>query len=301
MKQVSALILLLSSFWLDSAQAACATPAGVAGQLSWSSPIVKFCDGTTWWDTSVTTKTTCTAGTAGTINYSGGEVLFCNGTNWISMKGLQRSTCAGTTAGTFRYNSSTTVYEFCDGTNWFTMYPQIGFFVRTAATTAGNLGGLTGANSTCLTELTNNTWLGKNIAQANGKIASSTVRAFLCNGTTCQNPVVSSIYQFAVSNDITKGGSRFTSNASGQGPNNSTAWSGATYFGATVNIWTGRAAGSSTLWSTSSDTNHCTAWTSSGSGVNGSYGNSSRTDNKRWIENNTSCNSASYLICMVDP
>ncbi len=115
-------ILVLSQIFISQfARAACTSPAGNAGDLTWTASKIKWCDGTTWKDTTNSTGSSCSGTTAGTINYSAGTLYYCNGTNWISMKGASAGSCSGTTAGSFTYNSGAVKYRFCDGTNWYNM------------------------------------------------------------------------------------------------------------------------------------------------------------------------------------
>jgi hypothetical protein len=115
-------VLVLSQIFLSQfAMAACTSPTGNAGDLTWTASKIKWCDGTTWKDTTNSTGSSCTGTTAGTINYSAGTLYYCNGTNWISMKGASAGSCSGTTAGSFTYNSGAVKYRFCDGTNWYNM------------------------------------------------------------------------------------------------------------------------------------------------------------------------------------
>ena len=69
--------------------------------------------------------------------------------------------------------------------------PIPGFFVLSSVTFAANMGGLAGANSNCLTDLTNTSWKGK----AEAKLDASHVFAFLCDGSTCNNLLPNTRYQ----------------------------------------------------------------------------------------------------------
>ncbi len=173
------------------------------------------------------------------------------------------------------------------------------YFVLSSFAMNGNRGGLAGANATCLSDLQASNWLGKNNVDLN----SLTVKAFLCDGTTCNNLQASKTYAFANAGSATDGGATFTTDGSGQGPGDSTAWNTSTYFGTTTyNYWTGRASTSATLWATTSDTNHCSAWTSNSSGDNGRRGLSTSTTATRWTHGTlNACNSTTRrMICVVD-
>ena len=89
-----------------------------------------------------------------------------------------------------------TLYQFCNGTNWIQYesgfawlgqahnnptYPAgVGFFVLSKTTYTGNLGDLSGANASCLTDLTTNTgWKGYSTANSRGLLTGAKVFAFL--------------------------------------------------------------------------------------------------------------------------
>lgn len=175
-----------------------------------------------------------------------------------------------------------------------------GYFVLTSSSTyTGSLGGLAGANASCLTDLTNNNWLGK----GGVLLDSSHVRSFLCDGTTCNNLNPNTTYKFAISGDTVNGGTTFTTDATGAGPNDANDWTGATYFNAAIFFWTGRLAGTATLWSMSPDTsNHCVGFTSAaGNPTKGMQGQASSTTSTRWASGGIACSSSKYLICFVNP
>lgn len=129
------LVLILSP---SSAFAVCSAPSGVAGQLQLVTGKIRYCNDTSWIDTSVATLTSCSGTGAGTITYNSG-LQYCDGTNWISMMGPTLSSCAGTTAGTYNYDSAVGHYRVCDGTNWKRMSPAPSGI--TIATTVARAGG----------------------------------------------------------------------------------------------------------------------------------------------------------------
>jgi hypothetical protein len=159
-----------------------------------------------------------------------------------------------------------------------------------------------------LTELTNNTaWWGYTTANAAGILNSSHVKAFLCDGLSCNNATANTKYYFGNVKDASAGGASFTTDANGFGPNDSINWANGDHFGGNINghggsvrPHTGRAAGSATAWNGSSNANTCSGWTSlSGSGENGTAlsGNSNR-----WANISDSCTSLEEaLICLVNP
>ena len=135
----------------------------------------------------------------------------------------------------------------------------------------GSLAGLSGANAKCLSDLTKYDWFGKSrIISLN----SQTVKAFLCDGTSCQEPLASTGYVFARANSTASGGASLYTNGSGIGPTvdwdaqiDTIAWSAGLYFGVSASWWSGRGLGTDPAWSTTSGANHCTTWSSSSGAV----------------------------------
>jgi hypothetical protein len=169
-------------------------------------------------------------------------------------------------------------------------------------------GGLAAANAACLTDLTSNgtSWFGYAQANAAGWLNSTHVKAFLCDGTTCNNLDNNTTYYYSSNFDSTAGGGSFTSNGSGQGPNDSVAWNKASRFGGAGTgtpqlIKTGRGAGTATLWATTSSTNNCTGWTVVSSGVNQDIGQNTSTGSARWLNTTKTCNNDLSLVCEVNP
>lgn len=172
-----------------------------------------------------------------------------------------------------------------------------GYFVLSQSTWAGTLGGRSGANSACLTELTNTDWNGK----LDAAVDAAHVFAFLCDSTACNNLAASTTYVFARAGDVSSGGASFTTNASAVGPGDSSAWSGATYFNTSVTYYSGRGAGTATLWGSAPGSNTCQNWTTSASNRSGMYGDTSGTAATRWASTFTSCNNALKMVCYVNP
>src|SRR6185436_2727999 len=107
-------------------------------------------------------------------------------------------------------------------------------FVLSGGTYPANLGGLSAANAMCLNDLQNNSWLGR----ANANLNATTVKAFLCTGSTCNNLYPSTTYTFASASSPAFGGATFTTDGTGAGPGNTgTSWSGSTYFGGSQAYW----------------------------------------------------------------
>lgn len=176
------------------------------------------------------------------------------------------------------------------------------FFVISYGAFNGNLGGLSGANSKCLLDLQGNNWKGKLEATLN----VSTVKAFLCDSSTCNNLQPNRTYHFAYSGDANYGGATFTTNSVGAGPGNSNDWSGPTYFtNGLYYYWTNRARGSDPLYwplTSAGSSNNCNNWTSGTGGFQGYAGVPGASNADRWNDNiPSSCSSNYYLICLVEP
>jgi len=182
-----------------------------------------------------------------------------------------------------------------------------GYFVYTEPVDP-DFGGLAGANSYCLSELTSRDWKNKDIALANGQLIASKVRAFLCDGSTCQNAEPDTTYYFASSHDSSAGGASFTTDSSGRGPNDNELWRTADRFSGGAHnaqaYWSGRAQGTNTsLWPNTSSTDHCSGWTTTSSGVDGRIGfvNDYYTNQARWSSWTAQCSGSLSLVCFVHP
>ena len=180
---------------------------------------------------------------------------------------------------------------------------DVGWFVTLATTANGNRGGLSGANSSCLSALQSGGWLGYQAANANGQLTSSKVFAFLCDGTTCNNLQANTTYYFSYSGDVTAGGGSFTTDANGLGPNDSIAWSIASRFaiGANNNAYTGRGTTSNTAWANTSSTNTCNGWTNGTSSYNGDTAQFTNTNSGRWNATSQGCGAGWHWMCFVNP
>jgi hypothetical protein len=228
--------------------------------------------------------------------------------------------CKAATTGAIRYNSTTPSVEFCNGTAWAALYqvqsaPAItapagsGYFVLSHGTYNGFIGtgGLSGADATCLTDITANTgWLGYATANSNGQLIAAKVHAFLCASGICNNPTPLTTYYFANALNSGAGGATFTTNSSGSGPGDSNNWSAATYFGASYTYWTGRNYTSSTQWANATGiTNFCgntDGWNNTGgAGAQGQVGASGNADQNRWSSSAPNCGTSEHLICFVNP
>lgn len=297
--------LLLSFLMANTSKAATCT-VGETGKTRYNSSIYEFCDGANWKSMKGLSVASCIAGDAGKMRYNSNEYQFCDGANWFSMKQGQVTTCAAGDAGKKRYTGG--AMQFCDGSHWYAMAAPSGgaangYFVITNAIYDGNLGGISGANAKCLTDLTNNNWMGK----SNATVDAAHVRAFICDDSTCNNLLPSTTYHFASAVDPLVGGTALTTNASGLGPGDNANWSGSTYFGnPTTNVyWTGRAAGSSTQWpATQQVGGTCTNWSVNTNTGAPYFGGTSATDTQRWsysLPFAFKCNAQMHLACIVDP
>jgi hypothetical protein len=219
-------------------------------------------------------------------------------------------------AGTIRYDNAANLWEYCDGSSWLTFgavpdsFNPNGYFVGTQSSWNGNLGGLSGADSKCLTELQTYDWRGKDEV---GLLTQGRVKAFLCDSSTCNNLLANTVYQYARANDLASGGVFFRTDSSGKGPNDSYTtdgtseickdWECPATFNFSSRYWTGRDKTTSNhLWElTPEGTNHCNDWASSSSGEDGLMGNHLATDEGRWSAWTSTCNNTRNLICIVHP
>lgn len=176
-----------------------------------------------------------------------------------------------------------------------------GYFVLTKNQYDGNLGGLAGADATCLDEVTNNNWMGRSDVALN----STTVRSFLCSESTCRNFLANQRYYFAVAGSPSIGGAWFETNSDREGPSNNYNWSGNNYFGGDKYYWQGyRSIVSSAAFDTalSSTGASCSSWSDNTTSYAGGRGHSNETAASRWrADITTTCDNTHYLACIVDP
>lgn len=234
--------------------------------------------------------------------------------------GSTSASCSTTTEGMLRYNATTRLTEYCDGGSW-TQVNQTqnaggpdapvgsGYFVLTNTTYTGNLGGLSGADAACLTEIgtTYTSWRGYSVANSRGMVNGTYVKALLCDDTSCNRTKPSTAYYFSYASSATPGGASFTTDSSGLGPNDSYLWSAANYFSGTYEYWTNMSTTSATQWATLPAGDiygsylHCSNWTDSTNGQTGLVGSSPQFDAGRWGGASGYCNVQRRLICMVQP
>ena len=220
---------------------------------------------------------------------------FCNGSQWVNMTG------------------GNNIYSPGGSTNP-TFTASNGYFVLSAGSYTGNLGGLSGADAKCLSELTSNNWNGKSAAQGFGLLNATHVHAFLCDTGTCNSPTASKSYYFATAGDTSAGGSYFTADSGGRFGNGTGGniynpdgiqWSALSTFNVVASIWTNEGINTS---STSNTPNYntangsCNGWAEGTGGSNaGLYGNTGAADNTRWNQNYTGCGAAKRIACFVNP
>jgi hypothetical protein len=178
----------------------------------------------------------------------------------------------------------------------------------TASTYTGNLGGVAGANASCLSDLTANDWMGKAAAVAAGQLVAGKVRALLVNmlGGTPQIGLPLTTYYFARSGAPAVGGANFTTDSLGRGPNNTIAWSAYNYFGIAEYYWTHFTADNynDNQWAEyapSCCAQPCSGWTTASPGQTGGVGYSGSYNARRWSWLSSSCDVPSRLVCFVHP
>tara|TARA_R110000868_G_scaffold190862_1_gene434930 strand:- start:233384 stop:234436 length:1053 start_codon:yes stop_codon:yes gene_type:complete len=310
--------LFMFVFVVNSAYGACTGPAGINGsiQYSYTDNVLQFCDGANWIDMGnsapLATGTACTspASPEGSLEYNvtTNTYQFCNGDNWENVSG-NTYVAAGSggcstpahVESTIEYNTTLDIMQFCNGDTWIdALNAKLNYFVATSATFQGSaLGGLSGANTKCETELTSRDWKGKPAGYPTGY----TTKAWLCDNTTCNNLEANTEYTFAKAFSTTIGGATFTTDVNGTGPGNYDDWSDGDHFSNPIVYWTGKGAvGAHDRWNTTGASGYtCGNWAStSGSGYVG-FPASSRTDRRRWGGITATCTNSNSLICMVNP
>ncbi|MBD3754134.1 MAG: LamG domain-containing protein [Gammaproteobacteria bacterium] len=184
--------------------------------------------------------------------------------------------------------------------------PEIGYFVLIGNQPTnvegneftGNLGGLSGANSTCLSWLTTYDWLGSSIANRTNMLTESNVKAWLCDDSECQNFNPNTQYAFGKTEagEETTGGMAFAADANGLYPSADTdSWDTDQYFARWTYYWTGRAADFS-----ADIGNTCNNWTL-GTGGSGRRGDTSSNSSTRWNDTTQSCGTTDQFACFVNP
>lgn len=300
------------------------------GRLRYSSTSLAVCNGSAWTPFRPTggppgagyfvptrgQYNGCLGPIVGSITRSGTTATVTISTFGSSTHGLSTGQSVTVTGATpSQYNGTFTITVPNNSTFTYTMSSDPGSSNTTVSATriCPDSGGLTLANEICLKSLTTYTsWFGYTQANAEGRLDSTHVKAFLCDGITCNNMTPNTNYYFGNPIDSNAGGGFFTTDASGYGPDNSHNWQYANLFGVlhwmyqpSRYYWTGRGTTSATKWSGTSDANNCSGWTNGSSG-SGALGLNESTNAGRWNNGTLVCsqNSAPYapgLLCMVNP
>lgn len=170
------------------------------------------------------------------------------------------------------------------------------FFLLSKNTYTGNLGGVTGADQKCLTEVNSNDFYGKPA----GKIyAASNVRAFICSTTFCNGTLSNTQYTMGRLGFPLIGGYKFTTDVDGFGPNDSKDWSAGNAFGSGADYWSNRNVISGTKWNNTPTLSDCSLWTS-GAVTNGFHGRTNQTGFQRWTYVTMNCSNPLSLVCIVN-
>lgn len=232
-------------------------------------------------------------------------------------------TCNSSAEGALRYNSVSKSMQFCDGTAWTqtaqvqgttppTVPTDAGYFVLTETRWNGNLGGISGADAKCLTELTTNTdWMGYADANSRGILTPHKVRAFLL----WSSPLPLTTYNFATVGNAGYGGSSFTADSdTNVDMGNASAWSSSDKFGVSALYWGHRRGNTgcdfngvtgwrneSSLYCSSTPSASCTSWTSNANGDTGRTGDTGGVGNYRWSGGSSTCDIPRRLVCLVNP
>lgn len=178
-----------------------------------------------------------------------------------------------------------------------------GTFVLSDSTFNGSLGGLSGADAKCLTELQTYDWKNKE----NVTLSSAKVKAFICSDTTCNNLNANTEYYFARVGYPQYGGDSFTTDSSGRGVGDLATWSTSQRFNTASSYWSNRSVINEAVWSTNRNqagsTNSCTGFTSSSSSRNAYTGDTNDVNSKRWKSTNLDfhCGQLLSIICIVHP
>ena len=176
-----------------------------------------------------------------------------------------------------------------------------GYFVEMPYFVDADLGGISGASQTCLTELNNNDWLGKDNAVANGQLASTNVRAWLCDANGCNDFVPDTEYFYASMWQPTAGGASMTSTAEGYLEDDGVSFESSGVFGFNAQMheyWTGRTT------TNGIQPDNCNNWTSSASGPVSYVGTADVTFYpEKLYKYSKGCEIADEVtfICIVDP
>ncbi|MEH6575670.1 MAG: hypothetical protein V7731_01205 [Amphritea sp.] len=218
--------------------------------------------------------------------------------------GYDNRACSASLAGNIRYDSSSTCTEYCNGTAWTCPSgggggsSTPGYLVQTATTWDGNLGGLSGADAKCLTELKDTYgWKGKSDA---GTLTEARVKAFLCDGSTCNNAQADTYYITAWANNTANGGLVILTDSNGRGPGLENEWQ-EDNFDNLADYWTARGGSNAELWDNTPAGLHCSNWSSNSIALEGTTGGASRLDFQKWNDGEVTCDFSMSLLCIIAP
>lgn len=200
----------------------------------------------------------------------------------LSGSGTARADCASPSGGSgdVHFSSANAVIEYCNGADWVAFpsktsspplpMPDHGYFVLadfSQSFTNNNFGGLSGANTACLSQLQTADWLGKADAEAAGQLNAANVKAWLCDEGACQNMEPNKDYRLATTYQPTAGGYTATATASGYYPDDGNGWNAADAFNAFYWIITGRSSSNTPATGLT-----CNNWTSGSAANDTTYG-----------------------------
>lgn len=250
-------------------------------------------------------------GITATVSGGGSPAFSVNGGGWVTSATVHEADRIELEATTPTGGGTYTVTFSAGGVNltWAltALNPSTGYFVLSAGTYNGNLGGMSGADATCLTELTTHTgWQGYATANGNGQLVSSKVHAFLCYGTNYADCMINLLplttYYFASAGDPAAGGTSFTTDSGMTGPHDNNTWSLSNIFNGSYTYWIGsRYSGDPQSFGSTSGWNQCNAFTDGTSGQSSGIGMSNSWSNPRYGAGTVTCNQLERLICFVNP
>jgi type II secretory pathway pseudopilin PulG len=234
----------------------------------------------------------------------------------------QRPTCDVSLVGAQRWNSETKSAEICNSNEWMQIHiygagsgdPNVtgmGYIVATAGRWDGNLGGMSGADAKCLSDLSTYDWKGKATAVANGKLIAGNVKAILWGaGWSCDDwnfsLVPGAAYAYAVSNKPMMGGAVTIAPGAYDYPPNKADWTAANYLDGQFAFWARSGSCSSST--------ACSNWTSNSAAQVGMLGTPGAAEPRigtnpvyaqqadgRTFAYSDSCDKQFQLLCLVGP
>ncbi len=164
--------------------------------------------------------------------------------------------------------------------------------------TNGSTTGLQAANLNCLAALTSRSWPGKSDALQRQLLTQDKVKAFLCvtGGTngTCQDPLPDVTYRLV--GNYAQTGSTVTGNTFVAG-----RFDEDSYLLRTGRDQASVGSSSSSTFPARATSDTCDNWTSAATAKNGTVGDSSQIDARRWSSGKLSCGNSYAIACIVHP